>query len=275
MISRPTLTARRCASLAALALAAAVACGSPVQAVAQAPAQTASGAAPVTREAAAVKKRLEEKFKGASITSVTKSPYLGLYEVMFDDQLVYTDARVSYVFVGSVYDAATKRNLTDAKKRELSRVTFDSLPLHLAFKRVKGNGTRRLAIFSDPDCPYCARLEKELAGIDDVTIYTFLFPIDSLHPDAGRKARLIWCAPDKVKAWDTFFESGELPKNNGDCDNPVDATSALGQKLRVTATPTLIFADGAVIPGAVPAQRLEAEIRNGEAQAARLAVPKK
>lgn len=279
MMSRFAPAFRRCASpialATALAVALAVAATSPQQAAAQTPAPSVAGATPLAREAAAVKKQLEEKFKGASVTSVSKSPYLGLYEVMFDDQLVYTDAKVSYIFVGSVYDAGTKKNLTDAKKRELTRVTFDSLPLHLAFKRVKGNGARRLAVFSDPDCPYCARLERELAGIDDVTIYTFLFPIDNLHPDAGRKARLIWCAPDRLKAWDAFFESGELPKNNGDCDNPVEATAALGQKMRVTATPTLIFADGSVIPGAIPAQRLETEIRNGEAQAARPAPPKK
>ena len=104
--------------------------------------------------------------------------------------------------------------------RELSRVAFDSLPLELAIKRVKGNGARKLAIFSDADCPFCARLENELKSIDNVTIYTFLYPIDQLHPDAARKSRMIWCAPDKVKAWDAFFASGALPANNGDCDNP-------------------------------------------------------
>ena len=118
---------------------------------------------------------------------------------------------------------------------------------------MKGNGSRKLAIFSDADCPFCARLETELKNIDNVTIYTFLYPIDQLHPDAARKSRIIWCAPDKVKAWDAFFASGTLPSNNGDCDNPLAATSVLGQKLKVSATPTLVFADGSVVPGALPA----------------------
>jgi thiol:disulfide interchange protein DsbC len=227
-----------------------------------------------TPEAAAIKKLLEQRFEGVSIGNIAKTPYFGLYEVQFDDQLVYTDAKVTYILVGSIYDAATKKNLTEAKQREYSRVSFDSLPLDLAFKRVKGNGSRKLAIFSDPDCPYCARLEKELKSIDNVTIYTFLYPIDQLHPDAARKAKLIWCSVDPVKAWDQFFDSGVLPKNNGDCDNPVAATSALGQKLRVTATPTLVFADGSVIPGALPAPRIEAEIVQGEAEAKRLATKK-
>jgi thiol:disulfide interchange protein DsbC len=147
--------------------------------------------------------------------------------------------------------------------------------LNLAFKRVKGNGERKLAIFSDADCPYCARLEEELKGITNVTIYTFLYPIDQLHPDAARKSRMIWCAPDKEKAWDEFFASGKLPDNNGDCDNPVVATNALGTRLRVTATPTLVFADGSVVPGALPAERLEAEIAQGEAAASKMAAAKK
>jgi len=229
---------------------------------------------PRSPEAAAIKKLLEQRFEGVSIGNISKTPYFGLYEVQFDDQLVYTDAKVTYILVGSIYDAATKKNLTEAKQREYSRVSFDSLPLDLSFKRVKGNGSRKLVIFSDPDCPFCARLEKELKNIDNVTIYTFLYPIDQLHPDAARKARLIWCALDPVKAWDQFYDSGVLPKNNGDCDNPIAATNALGKTLRVTATPTLVFADGTVIPGALPAQQLEAEIVQGEAEAKRLAAKK-
>jgi len=207
-----------------------------------------------------VKKQLQQKFPNATIRGVAKSPYFGLFEVQMDDQLIYTDAKVTYLFVGAVYDANTRKNLTDAKLRQLNRVAFDSLPLNLAFKRVKGNGERKLAIFSDADCPYCARLEEELKGIDNVTIYTFLYPIDQLHPDAARKSRMIWCSPDKEKAWDEFFASGKLPDNKGDCDNPVVATNALGTKLRVTATPTLVFAEGSIVPGAVPKERLEAEL---------------
>ena len=238
----------------------------------------ASGQTPapvLTGEPAQVRKLLEQKFKGAAVGSVVKSPYSGLYEVQFDEQIVYTDAKVTYVFVGNVYDTGTKKNLTEAKQRELSRVVFDDLPLHLAFKRVKGSGVRKLAIFSDADCPYCAKLEKELKGIDNVTIYTFLYPIDSLHPDSARKSRIIWCSADKVKAWDMFFESGALPNNNGDCDNPVVATNALGQKMRVQATPTLIFADGTIVPGALPTEQIEIEIKRGEVEAARLAAVKK
>jgi thiol:disulfide interchange protein DsbC len=225
-------------------------------------------------EAAAVKKVLETKFPGATVTNVARSPYFGLYEAQFDDRLVYTDAKVTYVVVGSIFDANSKQNLTEARLRQLNRVAWDSLPLDLAFKRVKGNGARKLAIFADADCPYCKRLEADIRKLDDVTIYTFLFPIDQLHPDAGRKSARIWCAPDRAKAWDDFFGTGKLPDNKGDCATPIKETAALGERLRVSATPTLVFADGSMVPGAIPLAQLENEINKGEAEAKKLAAKK-
>jgi len=233
-------------------------------------AHAASPAAPAG-EAAAVKKLLEQRFPGAEIRSIEKSPYFGLYEVQFDDQMIYTDSKAKYVLVGSIFDAEAKVNLTEEKLRKLNRIAWNSLPLELAMKKVKGNGSRKVAVFSDADCPFCKKLEEELAGINDVTIYTFLYPIDQLHPDAARKSKLIWCAPDKVKAWDEYYASGKLPDNKGECQTPLDATQALGQKLRVTATPTLVFADGTIQPGAIPAARLDAQLKQAEVDAKKLA----
>jgi thiol:disulfide interchange protein DsbC len=248
-----------------------VACALP--AAAQTAAKTAEVA--TSADAANVRKLLEQKFPGAQVGNVGKSGYFGLYEAQFDGQMVYTDAKVTYVFVGSIYDAATKQNLSEARLRKLTRVAWDSLPFELAMKKVKGNGQRKLAVFSDADCPFCARLEKELKDVDDVTIYTFLYPIDQLHPDAARKSKIIWCAPDRQKAWDEFFAEGKLPDNKGDCDTPLAATQELGQKLRVSATPTLVFADGSIIPGALPRQRLETEMSNAAAELGKAAAAKK
>jgi thiol:disulfide interchange protein DsbC len=238
-------------------------------------AQDAGKADAAAREAAAVKKLLETKFPGADISNVSKTPYFGLYEAQFDDRLVYTDAQVTYVVVGNVFNAETKENLTDARLRELTRVPWDSLPLNLAFKRVKGNGSRRLAIFADADCPYCKKLESDLKRVDDITIYTFLFPIGELHPDAARKSAILWCAPDRAKAWDAYFATGKLPENKGDCPTPIAETAQLGKRLHVAATPTLVFADGSVVPGAIPLAELEREINKGEATAKKLAAEKK
>lgn len=254
-----------------------------VQAQAPAPAQapaTAASASPAPQasavvaspEAAAIKRILTEKFPGAEIRGITKTSYLGgLYEVQFDDRIIYTDAKAAHVLVGALYDVNGRTNLTEARLRKLNRVSWESLPLELAIKKVKGKGERKLVIFSDADCPFCHRLEKELAKLDNVTIWTFLFPIDQLHPDAARKSKQIWCAPDKVKAWDAFFASGKLPDNKGDCGDPVAKTQALGNSMKINATPTLIFADGTLIPGALPLPQLERELVNGEAEAKKMA----
>ena len=241
----------------------------------QASAAAASEAQASNPEVAAIRKSLEQKFPGAAIKHVAKTDYLGLYEVMLDDTMIYTDPKVAYIFVGSMYDTATKQNLTDARSRKLNRVAVDKLPYELAFTRVKGDGSRKLVIFSDADCPFCHRLENELKGLDNVTIYTFLFPIDQLHPDAARKSKQIWCAPDKVKAWDTFFASGKLPDNKGDCGDPVAKTQALGNSLKINATPTLVFADGTMIPGALPLPQIEKEVANAEAEVKKMAAAPK
>jgi thiol:disulfide interchange protein DsbC len=229
---------------------------------------------PPTADAMAVRKLLEERFPGGQVKYIAKSPYFGLYEAMFEDTMMYVDPKVNYVFVGQIYDAKTKTNLTEKKSRELNRVAWNDLPLNLAIKKVKGDGSRKLAVFSDADCPFCARLEEALKDVNNVTVYTFLYPIDQLHPDAARKSKLIWCAPDRTQAWDEFFASGKLPENAGDCENPVAATAVLGQKLRVSATPTLVFADGSVVPGALPAANLEAELQRAEADAKKVAQSK-
>jgi thiol:disulfide interchange protein DsbC len=229
-------------------------------------AQDAAKSDAAVKELAAVIQALEAKFPGAPIRNVSRSPYFGLYEAQLDDRMLYTDGKVNYVIVGSVYDTATRTNLTEQRMRRMNRVAWDSLPLELAIKKVKGDGSRKLAIFSDADCPYCKRLETEMKGLDNVTIYTFLFPIDQLHPDSARKSAMIWCSPDRVKAWDEWFDAGKLPDNKGDCATPIAQTALLGQKYNVNATPTLVFADGSITPGALPLDRIEAELKQAAAE---------
>lgn len=207
---------------------------------------------------AAIKKNIETKFPGAKVQSVTKTPYAGLYEVLVEGpQLIYSDDKAKYVFMGAVLDLDAQKNLTEERMQKLTAVKFDTLPLGDAIKVVKGNGSRKIAVFSDADCPYCKKFEQELVNVTDITVYNFLMPLEQLHPEAGKKSRQIWCAPDKVKAWDDWMMKGTLPKNDGSCDNPVAKTIQLGEKLGVKGTPTIIFADGRRVPGMIPAAKLE------------------
>jgi thiol:disulfide interchange protein DsbC len=206
---------------------------------------------------AAVRKNIEARFPGVPIRSVAKAPIKGLYEVVLQGRLLYVDEDASHLFIGSILDTKTRQNLTEERMRQLFRVKFDTLPLDKAIKVVKGNGRRRMAVFSDPDCPYCVKLEKELQGVNNVTVYTFLFPLDSLHPGASAKAKAIWCAPDRARAWDDWMRERRLPRTGAACATPLAQIAKLGRKLGVNGTPTIIFADGKVVPGAVSVRQLE------------------
>lgn len=206
---------------------------------------------------AVIRKALAAQFPGAQIVSVTQTPYSGLFEVYLDGQLVYTDAKGQYVFIGDVVDLKNRSNLTQQRLSRLQAVNWNTLPLQDALKTVKGKGERRVVLFSDVDCPYCRKFEEELAKVDNITVYTFLYPVEGLHPKAVQTSKRIWCAPDRNKAWDDYIARGTVPSNDGKCANPVDATIALGQRLRINGTPTLIFANGVRVPGMVPAAQLE------------------
>lgn len=199
---------------------------------------------------------------GPKIESVRKVDALGLYEVQLDGELVYTDAKVSHVILGDIIDVKSRKNLTEERKQKLSQIKFSDLPLDLAVKQVKGNGKRVLATFEDPNCSYCRKLAKELQGVNDVTIYTFLYPI--LSPDSSEKAKNLWCTADRAKAWNDLMVDGKTPAS-ANCDHPTEKVVALGRKLGIRGTPTLFFADGTRVPGYMPVAMLEKALDKGSA----------
>ena len=208
---------------------------------------------------ASVKKAVEAAYPKFKVDSVTKTPFAGLYEVFMGGQIIYTDEKMSFLIAeGVLVDSKTKRNLTSERMEELTKVDFSSLPLDQAIKVVKGNGSRKLVVFSDVDCPYCKRLEQdELSNITDVTIYTFLYPIQQLHPDSANKSKAIWCASNRVKAWQDWILNAKLPSSVGSCDVPIERIGELAKKIGVTSTPTLFFTDGKRMLGAQPYKEIE------------------
>ncbi len=213
----------------------------------------------VLADEASLRKSIEAAYPKVSVGKITKTPYGGLYEVVVNGQIVYTDEKFSFLIVdGGLIDTKTKRDVTRERMQELSKIDFSKLPLEQAIKVVKGNGARKIAVFSDPDCPFCKRLEQqELSKIDNVTIYTFLYPLEQLHPDATRKSKVIWCAQDRAKAWQDWAIHNQLPKNSGDCQTPLEEIADLGRRLGVNSTPTIFLGNGQRIQGAYPAEELE------------------
>ncbi len=135
---------------------------------------------------------------------------------------------------------------------------FQTLPLDPAIERVKGDGSRRLAVFADPDCSFCAQLGRELEGVDNVTIYTFLYPIPQLHPEAAARATRIWCAPDRNAAWLAWLlDRVEATESPTGCDAPTSRVAEIAPRFWVNGTPSLVFGSGRVLSGALGTDVLE------------------
>ena len=237
------------------------AAGQPANA-SQAPASTP--APKIGGPEANIRRALEARLRpGTKIESITKSPFFGLYEARVGSDLIYTDEKVTYLFLGSILDGKTLDNLTEERINKLTAVKFNELPLQDAIKMVNGTGKRQIAYFADPNCGYCKQFERSLTQVKDTTVYVFLYPI--LSEDSAVKSKALWCAGDKVKAWNDWMLRGQMPPA-GTCDAPLESNLALGQRLNVRATPTTILGNGTKLPGAVPLAALEKAIADAAVQ---------
>jgi thiol:disulfide interchange protein DsbC len=206
-----------------------------------------------------IRNSMQNKFPNiGKLDHIVKTQYAGLYEIVIDGQLFYTDEKGLYLFDGNIIETKTRRNLSEERRRKLFAIDFNKLPLSLAVKKVKGNGKRKMAYFTDPNCSFCKRLEKELAKVSDVTLYLFLYPI---FPNSDEIARNVICAKDPVKAWDDLMLS-EIAPATANCETPTGKVLALGKELRVNGTPNLIFGNGTQSPGYLPAEEIEKNLND-------------
>ncbi|RYF62367.1 MAG: DsbC family protein [Comamonadaceae bacterium] len=221
-----------------------------------------SSALAATAGEAEIRKNLAARIpQFANIDEISKSPVAGLFEVRINGaEIFYTDADGNYLIQGNLIDVKARKNLTEARVEKLSQVAFDKLPLNDAFKIVRGNGKRKLAVFEDPNCGYCKHFERDMKNVDNVTVYLFLYPV--LGPDSGVKSRAIWCSKDKAKAWNDWMTAEVKPEATGDkCDvAPIQRNVEFGRKYNITGTPTLIFSNGTRTPGAIPAAEVEKQL---------------
>ncbi len=221
-------------------------------------AQSPSG--PPSAESA-IRRALGDRLPGLGrIDEVSRSPLPGLYEVRIGTDLFYTDAEGNYLITGYILDTRARRNLTEERIDKLLAIDFDELPLRDAFTIVRGNGKRRIAVFEDPNCGYCKRFERDLQKLDNVTIHMFLFPI--LGPSSEQRSRNIWCAKDRSRAWlDWMLRDVSAPAADATCDHSALARNIeFGRRHKITGTPTIFFADGSRVPGAVPASEVEKKL---------------
>jgi thiol:disulfide interchange protein DsbC len=215
-----------------------------------------------------IKAELHKKLPDApEIESVRKVPYSNLYEVVVTGgEIIYTDDKASFILVGPLIDLNTKTNVTEQRMSQLNAIDFKSLPLDRAIKIVRGNGSRKIALFEDPNCGYCKRFERDFQGVTDVTAYVFLYPI--LAPDSVDKSKAIWCSADPGKAWIDTMVHDRLPQTAGKCEAPLEKNLAYGHAKNIRGTPTLIFEDGERLPGAVSMPELEKRFAEAKAKLA-------
>jgi thiol:disulfide interchange protein DsbC len=209
----------------------------------------------------AIKKLIEPRLgSSVKVDSVKETPYSGLYEVRIGSDILYTDKTATYLINGHVFNLTTGVDLTRERIDEISKISFSDLPLDKAIKTVKGDGSRVIAVFEDPNCGYCKRFRQTtLKEADNITVYTFLYNI--LSDDSFVKSKNVWCAPDRNKAWDDWMLSGKAaPTAAAGCETPNDEVLALGRKLAVSGTPAIFFADGSRVPGAIDIKTLEEKL---------------
>ena len=221
------------------------------------------GLSAVAQEAT-IRKNLAERIPQLqAIDEVSKSPMAGLYEVRVNGtEIYYTDAEANFLVQGSLIDTKQRRNLTEERVDKLTAINFEALPFKDAFTIVRGNGKRRLAVFQDPNCGYCKRFERDLQKLNHVTIHMFLYPI--LSADSNEKSKNIWCAKDRVKAWQDWMVRDQAPVA-ANCDASAIARNIdIGRKFKITGTPTLVFVDGSRVPGAISVAEVEKHLSEGK-----------
>ena len=216
-------------------------------------------AAAAGAQEAAIRQALAQRLPQLKVVDEIKPAGVsGLYEVRVNgSEIYYTDAKGDFLIDGQIIETKTRRNITEDRIAKLTAIPFDSLPIKDAFTLVRGNGQRKMAVFEDPNCGYCKRFERDLQKVDNVTVYLFLYPV--LGPDSVKKSQDIWCAKDRVAAWqDWMLRDQAAGAANAACDTGAIARNVeLGRKYKITGTPTLLFVNGARIPGAVDNARVE------------------
>lgn len=211
---------------------------------------------------AALRKNLQERLPSIqSVDEVRKTDIPGIFEVRINGtDIIYSDAKGNYILYGNLLDTRNRRNLTEERVEKLTAIAFDALPLKDAITIVRGNGQRKMAVFQDPNCGYCKRFERDLQKVDNITIHMFLYPI--LGDNSKERAKSIWCARDKADAWlDWMIRDESSAPAPAMCDtSALERNIAFGRKYKIQGTPTLIFANGTRVPGAIDAATVEQQL---------------
>ncbi|MBF0506115.1 MAG: DsbC family protein [Nitrospirae bacterium] len=213
-------------------------------------------------EAAALVKLLNPNLR---VLDVESSPVQGIWEVTITSGgqkgLFYIDCSKRYIILGDLIDTKARSNLTRERMAEINKVDVASIPLDDAIVIGDKSAPHMLIVFDDPDCPYCAQLHQEIKQVvekrKDIVFFIKMFPL-AMHKGAYDKAKAIVCGKS-LKLLDDAFEKKDIPAAKC-ATSAVDDNIKLGGKLGIQGTPAIIFPDGRVLSGSMPADALIQEV---------------
>ena len=220
-------------------------------------AQNAVAESKATQLRATIERNTQGKVKPGAIRS---TPIAGMYAVEVGSEIFYVDESGRYGFSGAaLIDMQQRQDLTAAHMEQMHRVGFSDLPLQHAIKEVRGNGSRKLAVFEDPNCPICKVFTKFVDQLDNVTVYKFMFPV--ISPESVPLARTACCAPDRGPAWRAIMAGSRPMGGRQDCDTSgLLAILKAGEKYKIQNTPTVFLANGKRLVGATPPEVFMSEL---------------
>jgi len=201
-----------------------------------------------------VKSNLTKQHPNLKIENIQATEMKGIYSGSMDGQVVYVGEDTQHILIGSMFRLSDQKNLTKDLMLKQNSIDWKKLPLQDAVKTVRGTGKRQIAVFSDPNCPYCKQLETELTKLNDVTIYTFIYPIKTQSIAVSKQ---VFCEKDPALAWSNLIAKGIQPSSKKTCANPIERNLSLGKSLALNGTPAIIFSNGFKVMGAYPAQEIE------------------
>ena len=201
-----------------------------------------------------VKTNLTKQHPNLKIENIQATEMKGIYSGSMDGQVVYVGEDTQHILIGSMFRLSDQKNLTKDLMLKQNSIDWKKLPVQDAVKMVRGNGKRQIAVFSDPNCPYCKQLETELSKLNDVTIYTFIYPIKTQSIAVSKQ---VFCEKDPALAWSNLIAKGIQPSSKKTCANPIERNLSLGKSLALNGTPAIIFSNGFKVMGAYPAQEIE------------------
>lgn len=205
-------------------------------------------------DVATVSKNIKKQHPQLKLDNIQATEMKGIYSASMDGQVVYLNDDAQHILAGSMIRLKDQHNLTKDLLIQQNSVDWKKLPLQDAIKSVRGTGKRQIAIFSDPNCPYCKQFEAELKKLDNITIYTFILP---LKAQSVAPSKQVYCEKNPALAWENLITKAQLPTSQTSCANPVERNMALAHRLGVNGTPAIIFSNGFKVMGAYPAAQIE------------------